>query len=322
MTSLERQPVVWEILQDFRGLDSLKELFWSELSYQRVNQPLSRRRWPETAAKALAEDPVLFAAGGQDNAFQIIYARLADRLLLIEERRVVSHLLREHPYALFIFSDSIQSQWHLLNVKHDEQSQKRRLFRRITIGPEERLRTASERIALLDLASLSPDPLSLSPLTIQECHDQAFDVEAVTRQFFEQYKALFGDLIVPRLIRERFFFAANPEGLVDIDMFFHGRFIDRTKVQVRMALVNSTVVYLLLEIFGRHNIEGRFNIYGPELKSLPIPNPEFFSSDKSKEIVKSFKILVQRNVTKILDEIKQSDRHAFDAIIFDTLGFT
>jgi hypothetical protein len=30
---------------------------------------------------------------------------------------VVNRLLREHPYALFIFSDRDQKHWHLVNVK-------------------------------------------------------------------------------------------------------------------------------------------------------------------------------------------------------------
>ena len=53
-----------ELLRDLRGLEPLKKLFWSELNYDRVNQPLSRCGWNQTAANALAEDPVLFAGGG------------------------------------------------------------------------------------------------------------------------------------------------------------------------------------------------------------------------------------------------------------------
>jgi type I restriction-modification system DNA methylase subunit len=49
-------------------------------------------------------------------------------------------------------------------------------------------------VALLDLESISPDLFGLSPLAIQERHDEAFDVEAVTRQFFEEYKGVFNIL--------------------------------------------------------------------------------------------------------------------------------
>jgi len=186
---------VWDILKGLRGLDPLKELFWSVLNYERLNQPLSRRGWGKAATEALAEDPVLFAAGGADRAFHIIYARVAsDKLLFTPERAVVSRLLRDHPYCLFVFSNDAQDRWHFLNVKYSEATEKRRLFRRITVGPEDRLRTASERIAMLDLATVGADLWGLSPLAIQNRHDEAFDVEAVTKQFYEEYKAVFGAL--------------------------------------------------------------------------------------------------------------------------------
>ena len=189
---LEREQSVLELLQDLRGLEPLKKLFWSELNYDRVNQPLSRRGWNQTAANALAEDPVLFAGGGQNNDFHVVYSRLPqERLLLGQERPVVNALLKEHPYALFIFSNEPQDCWHFINVKYDTESEKRRLFRRITVGPEERLRTAAERVAMLDLQSIRPDMFGLQPLTIQSRHDEAFDVEAVTEKFFKAYKEVF-----------------------------------------------------------------------------------------------------------------------------------
>jgi hypothetical protein len=43
MPQSERQQTVLELLEDFRGLEPLKELFWSELNSEGVNQPLSRR---------------------------------------------------------------------------------------------------------------------------------------------------------------------------------------------------------------------------------------------------------------------------------------
>ena len=183
---------VLDILRNLKGIEPLKQLFWSQLNYSRVNQSLSRRGWGDTAAQALAEDPVLFAAGGADEAFHVVYARLADeRLLRGAQRPVVSRLLRDHSYALFVFSNEAQDRWHFLNVKYDDKTEKRRLFRRIAVGPEERLRTASERLALLDLASINPDLFGLAPLDIQKRHDDAFDVEAVTKQFYGEYEAVF-----------------------------------------------------------------------------------------------------------------------------------
>jgi hypothetical protein len=193
MTRPERQQTVLDILKDFRGPEPLKQLFWSELNYSRVNTPLSRQKWNAMAAESLAADPVLFAIGG--DGFHIIHSRLpTDKLLMGQERPVVSQLLKEHPYALFIFSNKSLNRWHFLNVKYDDEVTKRRVFRRITVGPEERLRTASERIALLDLESVGADLFGLSPLAIQRRHDEAFDVEPVTREFFKEYARVFEEV--------------------------------------------------------------------------------------------------------------------------------
>lgn len=182
------------ILKNFCGIEPLRKLFWTELNYDRQNAELSRRDWGDTAKNALADNPILFATGGIDDAFHVIYARLnSDHLLLTAERPIISRLLQDHPYTLFVFSNREQTDWHFVNVKYDtDDSEKRRLFRRITISPHEKLRTASERIAMLDLASIDgSDPEELSPLAIQKRHEEAFDVEAVTKQFFEDYKSVF-----------------------------------------------------------------------------------------------------------------------------------
>jgi hypothetical protein len=189
---VESQAKVLDLLQDFNGTEPLKELFWSTLNYDRVNQPTTRRKWPEPAAAVLADDPRLLAAGGAHGEFQVLYSRLAkDRLSLVDERIVTSRLLKDHPYSLFVFSDRSQTNWHFLNVKMAETPEKRKLFRRITVGPNEHLRTASQIISQLDLSTISPNLFGLSPLLIQDRHDQAFDVEPVTKEFFTQYHAVF-----------------------------------------------------------------------------------------------------------------------------------
>ncbi len=242
MTELGYKQSIFEILGDLRGLNPLKELFWGELNYDRVNESLSRHGWSKTATEALIEDPVLFASGGQGEDFHIIYSRLAsDSLLLGHERPVVSRLLRNHPYALFVFSNESQDRWHFLNVKYDEETEKRRLFRRITIGPEERLRTATERLSLLDVESIDRDLFGIPPLAIQQAHDDAFDVEAVTKQFFDEYKSLFDsfqtdltrqsndkiwahDYALQFLNRIMFLYFVQRKGWIDNDSDFIGSF--------------------------------------------------------------------------------------------------
>ena len=185
--NLPDQQRILDILQDFRDIESLRQLFCTELNYTYQNAPISRDDWNETDTSNTADDPLLFATAGNNSDFQLIYTRLnSERLPLTAERPIISRLLNAHPYALFIFSNREQTDWHLVNAKYDpNHPDKRRLYRRITIGPTEKLRTASERIAILNSHSLD------SPLEIQSRHDDAFDVEAVTKGFFNAYKSVF-----------------------------------------------------------------------------------------------------------------------------------
>ena len=188
----DRQPDILNILENFHGIEPLRKLFWTELNYDHENTSLPYQDKKDDLASA----PVLWATGGADNAFHVIYTHLnSDRLRLTAERRVITQLLKNHLYALFIFSNRDQTEWHIVNVRHDaDDPERRRLYRRITIRSDEKLRTASERIAMLDLASIDPDFEALSPLPIQARHDEAFSVEAVTEQFFDHYKAVFQSL--------------------------------------------------------------------------------------------------------------------------------
>jgi hypothetical protein len=191
---------VLNLLQNFRGAEPMKELFWSHLNYERVNKPATRRGWPKSASEVLADDPTILAAGGEGGDFHVLYSRLAkDRLSLADERIATSRLLKDHPYGLFVFSDCTQTNWHFLNVKRAEEEEKRKLYRRVTVGPNEKMRTACQVVSQLDLASISPNLFGLSPLVIQERHDKAFDVEPVTEEFFHQYHATF--TLVEDLIR-------------------------------------------------------------------------------------------------------------------------
>ena len=159
---METRERVSEILSHLSDLDGVRNLF-SELNYDVARDELSRRDWGKAAKEALADDPQIIATHDE---FQVIYGRLAsDRLLLGQERPVVNRLLREHPYSLFLFSNEDRSRWHFVNVKYDDDTEKRRLFRRITVGRDERLRTATERIAMLDLAEIEADLIDIAPLT-------------------------------------------------------------------------------------------------------------------------------------------------------------
>ena len=190
MSRPERQQNVLDLLEGLRGIEPLKN---SSNSFGRnsiTNASTSRfpgavgrnrraRLWRmiRCCSRAAARTMLFtsFIAGSRPTT-------LARAL----ERPVVTQLLREHPYALFVFSNKGQTDWHFLNVKFDDQAERRRLFRRITVRPGAGLRTATERVQLLDLAEIHPELFGITPLAIQQCCDAAFDVEAVTKDFFSE----------------------------------------------------------------------------------------------------------------------------------------
>ena len=140
--------------------------------------------------------PELFATAGREGRFAVIRVRLAQagKLSLGAERKVMERLKDPYPYALYVFSDAEERLWHFVNAPHGERVASKQ-YRRIVVGPAEGLRTATDRISMVsvdDLADeLGKEPEDLSPLEIQATHDKAFDVEAVTREFFREYRRVF-----------------------------------------------------------------------------------------------------------------------------------
>ena len=185
---LAEKKTVLQILESFKGTGPLRELL-AQLNYDPLNEPVSRKEWPEPAQVALAQDPRLY--GRVAGEFYVVYAQLAaDKLKLQDERTVISQLLKQYPYALFVFSDKTQTNFHFVNVKW-ENNQKRRLFRRITVGPQERMRTAAERLSMLDIQTIDAGLFGVTAQHIQDRHDEAFDVAKVSKSFFDEYKRVF-----------------------------------------------------------------------------------------------------------------------------------
>ena len=174
--------------------EALKKLFWEELNYDPENSSLNTNNWPDPIPQLLIKPPLLFASAGEGRAFHIIVNHLQnEKMSIAAERQIVNQLLNEHPYALYIFSNSTQDHWHFVNVVHEEseKAKRRRILRRISVSPEDRLRTASERISQLNVQIINKELFAPLPITIQKAHEDAFDVEAVTEEFFDAYKEIF-----------------------------------------------------------------------------------------------------------------------------------
>lgn len=175
------QRVSTHTLKNLNSLERLTELFCRGLNYGYSGSVISKRKWKEQVADSVKE---LSLIGAQAD-FHIIYCQI-EKLLLGIERPIINQLLKEHPYLLVVFSDSQFTNWHFVNVKYDEELKNRRLFRRIVVGPDERLHTAAQRIHMLEVIDER-----ISPLELQVKHDEAFDVEVVTKEFYERYTEIF-----------------------------------------------------------------------------------------------------------------------------------
>lgn len=183
MNNIENK--VYETLKNLKSVDKLSELFCSHLNYEYSGNKVSYRGWKENITDPIRNLQLL----AKHNDFQIILCEI-DRFLLGTERPIINQLLKDHPYCLVVFTEPSYHNWHFVNIKYDEDIKDRRLFRRIVIGPDERFHTAAQRISMLEVVSEE-----ISPLELQTRHDEAFDVDKVTKEFYTTIALKFTELV-------------------------------------------------------------------------------------------------------------------------------
>ncbi len=183
---------VRKALRNLDGERALRNLLGRELGYEHQGGKISGDSYPEE----LEGDPTLFATAGREGRFSVIHTSFntPGKLSLMAERKVIEKLRNRYPYALHIFSDAEDQLWHFVNVPHAERAGDKQYWR-IVVSTGEPSRTAIERISMLSVDDLAEkrqvDPDELSSLVIQDLHDEAFDVEEVTRRFFQKYEQVF-----------------------------------------------------------------------------------------------------------------------------------
>lgn len=182
---LERKMALQAALQRLGSANDVRDIFCNLLHYEYQDATLPTARWPDPVKQCLAPGapPQVIAA---QNGFKIIYLQLADASLRkASERQLVQRLVKEDPSlrGLVVVSDVHQKQWNLVNVKFDRDGKNRDqiLLRRMRVGPGQPVRTAVERLSQVDVEILGE---AATAADLQDKHDDAFDVEAVTKQFF------------------------------------------------------------------------------------------------------------------------------------------
>ena len=190
-------------LQNLRSVRDLRLLF-QKLNYSPAFEAIPLELLGENksvdALKPLLRGEIQLIAQAADEQFNVFYIPLAalngndSALSLSAERLAVTLILKAYaakPYVLFVFSSADEAHWHFVNVKEGgriSENEKgarsvRRVLRRLAIGPNERLRTAAQKIASLDVSVVAPGLFGVAPLALQRQHDLAFDVEKSPARF-------------------------------------------------------------------------------------------------------------------------------------------
>jgi len=132
------------------------------------------------------------------------------------------------------------------------------------------------------------------------------------------------DIFCNRFIDRRFFFCKSNFDVIE-DQTFYGLVISNEKHDKMLihALLNSTLSYFFLELFGRSSL-GRgalqYSIY--DYNNLPVVNPSTIPKNLRKLLLEKFINLKSREISSIFDEVKRKDRREFDRLLFEWIGFT
>jgi hypothetical protein len=197
--------------EKLRSKDDLLTLFCRHLGFEYAETPLpahGEEYWGEGQVAELAEKEsfeILVQSGDAKlGGFAIIYGTLRD-FNFSNQRAIIYQLRKVFPDALYVFAKPQSlgraggAQVNIVHARlralgNDGTVATRLILRRFRFGPGERYRTASERLAKLDLGTLK----SRSAAAITALCNEAFDKEALTSEFFkklDQYiKAIESDL--------------------------------------------------------------------------------------------------------------------------------
>lgn len=154
------------------------------------------------------------------------------------------------------------------------------------------------------------------------------DVPSVRRHKPKWYSAQIlppADIFCTRFFDRRFFFCYSKVPLIE-DQTFYGLVLNNSFQKYKeliIALVNSTVSYYFLEIFGRTSLgKGALQYTIGGMNNHRIINPKIIPQKIQQEIISRFQSVREREIQPIFEEVKMSDRLAFDKVIFEWLNFS
>jgi hypothetical protein len=131
------------------------------------------------------------------------------------------------------------------------------------------------------------------------------------------------DIFCNRFFDRRFYFSYSTDNIIE-DQTFYGLILNeeiKTDKMLIIALLNTTLSYLILEVFGRTTLgRGALQYSINDLYMLPTLNHKEIPKNIRKQIIDQFKPILSRQIKSIFDECKLKDRQEFDLTILNWLG--
>lgn len=136
------------------------------------------------------------------------------------------------------------------------------------------------------------------------------------------YRTRPGQIFLIRAYGDRFVVRFSPVPLIaDTRLFFLSPY-SQDMVELIAAVMNSTVVALLMEVVGRVTLgDGAMEIAVDDARDyLLVPDIRQFSHDDAEVIKSAFKPLLKRPVESIFKEVLSQDRRELDATVLTAMN--
>jgi len=126
------------------------------------------------------------------------------------------------------------------------------------------------------------------------------------------------------VVNDRFLCAFSSSPIIS-DRCFHRIFpSDIGNSTTLWAVLNSTLMVLMIELYGRHGLgQGALKFETMDTKQLPIVDPRPLSEDVEEDLANAIKRIASREIDNIFNEVNLQDRRELDKIVMgEILGLT
>ncbi len=178
-----QQEQVHDCISKFSGIDDAQTLYCNLLNYDYQDRPIPIEDWSKSAKELIIDGKII----AKKSEFHILYFTIR-KLTRTNERTVLKEILKRFHDCAVVFSNEEETEFHITSPKYEPQSRYKFVIRRYVVGKHEKLRTASERLC----KTYALDTNTATELKAK--HDDAFNLEAVTEQFYDEYKAVLSSM--------------------------------------------------------------------------------------------------------------------------------